>query len=104
MLKRLATDPIFGNHGIEHDVISLRDEGVLGPVLKAQGVMVHVLNAGHVALMLFAFFRLSRQIRRTKPDVVQTWMVHSDLLGGLAARFAGVRTVVWGAAVQHPAH
>lgn len=96
MLSRLVSDPLFRAQGLEHHIVSLRDEGVLGPVLKAQGVMVHVLNAGHVALMLLAFFPLSRLIRRTKPDVVQTWMVHSDLLGGLAARFAGVRKVVWG--------
>jgi glycosyltransferase involved in cell wall biosynthesis len=96
LLKRLASDPLFCAQGIEHQVVSLRDEGVLGPALKAQGVTVRALNAGHVALMPLAFFRLYRQIRRTKPDVVQTWMVHSDLLGGLAARLAGLRSVVWG--------
>lgn len=96
MLKRLVSDPLFRGQGLEHHIVSLRDEGVLGPVLKAQGVTVHALNAGHVALMPLAFFRLWRLIGRTKPDVVQTWMVHSDLLGGLAARLAGVRSVVWG--------
>ncbi len=96
MLKRLASDPLFQAHGLENHIVSLRDEGILGAVLKARGVTVHALNAGHVALMPLAFFRLWRLIRHTKPDVVQTWMVHSDLLGGVAARLAGVRSVVWG--------
>lgn len=96
MLKRLVSDPLFRAQGLEHHIVTLRDEGVLGPLLKAQGVTVHALNAGHIALMPLAFFRLLRLIRRTKPDVVQTWMVHSDLLGGLAARMAGVRSVIWG--------
>lgn len=96
MLKRLASDPLFRAQGLEHHIVSLRDEGVLGMALKAQGVTVNALNTGHFALMPLAFFRLWRLIRRTKPDVVQTWMVHSDLLGGLASRLAGVRSVVWG--------
>lgn len=96
MLKRLVSDPLVRAQEFEHHIVSLRDEGVLGPELKAQGVRVIALNAGHVALMPLVFLRLWCLIRRTKPDVVQTWMVHSDLLGGLAARLAGVRSVIWG--------
>lgn len=96
MLNRLVLNPLFRIHGFEHHIVSLRDEGDLGPALKARGVIVHALNLGHIGSMPLAFVRLWRLIRRIKPDVVQTWMVHSDLLGGLAARLAGVRSVVWG--------
>jgi glycosyltransferase involved in cell wall biosynthesis len=40
--------------------------------------------------------RLVRLIRARKPQLIQTWMYHSDLAGGIAARFAGSPPVVWG--------
>jgi glycosyltransferase involved in cell wall biosynthesis len=46
--------------------------------------------------------RLARHIRRARPDVVQCWMDHSNLIGGVAARLASRAPVVWG--VHHSDH
>jgi glycosyltransferase involved in cell wall biosynthesis len=43
-----------------------------------------------------AFWRLVRLIKTLQPTVIQTWMYHADLFGGLAARVAGRREVIWG--------
>lgn len=40
--------------------------------------------------------RLIRWLRQDPPDLINTWMYHSDLIGGLAARLVGGIPVAWG--------
>lgn len=77
-------------------VISLGDDGVYGEKLRALGVGVLCCRMRAPGQTLPGLLRLLRFLRRSRPDVVQTWMYHADLLGGLAARLLGFRTVLWG--------
>jgi glycosyltransferase involved in cell wall biosynthesis len=95
MMKRLIM-PGADQAGIEHRVIALRDTSGLGPELEAAGIRVDALGLGGPADLVRALTRLRRLMRDFAPDVVQTWMYHADLLGGLAARSVGIRNVVWG--------
>jgi glycosyltransferase involved in cell wall biosynthesis len=45
---------------------------------------------------LGVIWKLVRLIRAAKPDIVQTWMYHADFLGGIAARLAANKRVIWG--------
>jgi glycosyltransferase involved in cell wall biosynthesis len=80
---------------LEHVVISLRGDAYYAPKLRAAGIEVHTLNMPRGRLTLSALLKLRRLIIDARPDVVQTWMYHADLVGGLIARWAGV-PVVWG--------
>jgi len=77
-------------------VVSLTDRGVYGPQLEAQGIPVHVLGMPRGKLSIKGLWSLYRAIRNVRPDVVQTWMYHADLVGGLTARLTSAKAVIWG--------
>lgn len=76
-------------------VISLTTLGELAPRIAALGIPVDAMGMKPGLPSPTGFFRLVRLLKRLKPDVVHTWMYHADLLGGLAARLAGVSAVGW---------
>ncbi len=96
VLQRLVTAPVQPDAPVRHTVISMTGEGVLGASLRAAGIEVVTLDMQGAWGSLWGLWRLYRRLRAQRPDVVQTWMYHADLLGGLVARLAGVRAVAWG--------
>jgi glycosyltransferase involved in cell wall biosynthesis len=95
MMKRLIESHL-GDPRFDHRVISLRELRPLGASLQALGVEVEALGLDSMRHLPGTVWRISRRIRAARPDIVQTWMYHSDLLGGLAARMAGCRRILWG--------
>lgn len=76
-------------------VISLTDEGIYGDRLRAKGVDVITLGMQSPFSTFWTLLRLCRLLRQKSPDIVQTWMYHADLLGGVAGRMVGI-PVCWG--------
>lgn len=76
-------------------VISLKDQGDLGERIRSLGIEVTALNM-HPGIPRFSDIKnLSRMIRGKEPHIIQTWMYHADLLGGLASRFSKHIPMVW---------
>lgn len=94
MLKRLiGADPSSIPNTV---VVSLTTLGAIGELLRTQGVRVHALGLSSALDFPITLWKLVKLIRQYQPGIVQTWMYHADLLGGLAARLAGSCAVVWG--------
>ncbi len=79
----------------ENEVISLTAGGALADKIRALGIPVRELGLRPSRPDPLKFFRLAAWLRQSRPDAVQTWMYHADLLGGLAARLARVPAVFW---------
>jgi glycosyltransferase involved in cell wall biosynthesis len=79
----------------EPSVISLRTKGEVGPRIEALGVHVLALCMNPGLPNPLKLLALVNYVRKIRPHLVQTWMYHADLLGGVAARLAGCKRVVW---------
>lgn len=77
-------------------VVSLTPVGPVGERIAAQGIGVSSLNMRRGLPNPLSILRIAGRIRAFAPDVVQTWMYHADLIGGLAAVLAGGYPIVWG--------
>lgn len=79
------------------EVASLLPGGVLAGAVRTMGVPVHELGMSRGLPGPGGLKRLVRIMRDFRPQVVQTWLYHADLLGFLAARLSGTGAAVsWG--------
>lgn len=95
MLLRLlsGSDRVGGD--FEHRVISLTSIGEIGEKIKKIGIPIHAINLKSQLDCVPKIVKLIILMRRLMPEIVQTWMYHGDLLGGIVARLTGVPHVIW---------
>lgn len=94
MLSRMVS--AMDQARFENEVVSLTGILDLAVRMQAAGVRVRTLDMKPDVPNPLLVMRLARWMRESKPEVVHTWMYHANLVGALAARFAGNVPVVWG--------
>jgi glycosyltransferase involved in cell wall biosynthesis len=80
----------------QNEVISLTDRGPTAAKIESLGISVRALGMLRNVPNPLAIRRIAKILRRSRPQLVHTWMYHANLLGGLAARAAGGIPVLWG--------
>src|SRR5439155_19928447 len=97
MLARLAAaSPPLAD---EVTVVSLRPAEAHADRLRAAGVEVVEFGFGRAYGAVSGLLCLAGLIRRARPDIVQGWMYHGDLVALLALALSGQRQrarLIWG--------
>ncbi len=86
---------ILNNPNYTHFVVSLKGYGVYGKYLKEREVIVYNLNLNNPLKFIYVVYKIIKIISSLKPDVLHTWMYHSNLLGGIIGKILGCKKIIW---------
>ncbi|MFN7930704.1 MAG: glycosyltransferase [Blastocatellia bacterium] len=76
-------------------VITLIDGGDIRAKIEDLGIEVHSLGISRSSPNLAGAARLVRYLHQHPPDLIQTWMYHADLLGGVVGKLFTSAPIVW---------
>lgn len=95
--ERSLTELVCFDELNSHRVISLQGKGYFGSQLEGAGIQTDALGMRGMFSTPSAIRRVAMTIDEYKPDVLQCWMYHANLIGGFAARKSKLRPrVIWG--------
>lgn len=92
MLKKIVSGRL--NRGEKDVVICLIAEGKIGKDLQELGVTVYYLNIGSIGSMVKGIFKLNSILKSYPKCVIQTWLYHADLIGGVIGKLSDHK-VIW---------
>jgi glycosyltransferase involved in cell wall biosynthesis len=76
-------------------VISLSSGGSLAASISGGGIEVFEMGWAKNTSNFGPFLKLTRLLRRLKPDILQSWLYHADLLGLFAGMLNAVPSIAW---------
>lgn len=78
-----------------NQVITLTNNGPIGEKIQTIGIPVLTLGLTKNLPNPFKLIMLSAWLRRQQPHIIQTWMYHADLIGGLVGKFSTNAKIIW---------
>ena len=81
----------------DHEVVSLTNTNLYyEEKFKNINIPLKIYDFKKTKLNFLKIINLYKYIKENKENlIIQTWMYHADLLGGLLSRFAGVKKIYW---------
>lgn len=90
LLEQIGSDPY------RSEVISLTEVGAIGDRIRTKlNIPVRALNVSKKLPNPLRITKLVSWLRHTRPDLVQTWMYHADLVGGIATKLGCGAPILW---------
>jgi len=94
VLSQLLLHPL--SKGVDHRVVCLGAPGVIGAQLEAKGIGTRTLRVSPKnPASLIRLFSLKQEVNEFRPDLIQTWMYHANLLAALFINGTARPPVVW---------
>jgi len=90
LYKLIESDTIYN-----HSVLSLTGDGYYGNKFNAMGIETFYLDFRKREKFFKNIINIMDIINNEHPDIVQTWMYHSDLIGGILSKICGVKKIIW---------
>jgi len=79
--------------GFTNIVCSVTSDSTLAADFEANDIPVYTLDMNRKS-DIFAISRLSKILKKEKPDILHTYLFHANLIGTLAGRFSGIPIIV----------
>ena len=84
------------NSEYEVEIISLDAMGVLMRKYKEEWPDLKIIDSAKDSNLL-VLWKLRKQIKKNRPDIVITWLYKADILGGIATKSIGKIPIIWSA-------
>lgn len=78
-----------------HEVVSFMNGGKYSQLLKSQNIKVTELGQLPGRVSLLFLIKLFKYLSNSRPDIVQTWMYHADLVGGIISKILRIEKIIW---------
>lgn len=87
---------ITTNKNNKHYVISLSKGGFYSHKLKKSKIKIYHLDFTSIKNTFFSIYKIKKTFDKIKPDIIQTWLYHADLIGGLVGKICNINKIYWG--------
>ena len=77
-----------------HHVITLKRENFYKSNLEKNNIKLYEFDFDKKNKLL-EFIKLTLYLKKNKPDILQTWLYHSDLIGSVAGFIVGIDKIFW---------
>ncbi|MBW2978001.1 glycosyltransferase [Candidatus Woesearchaeota archaeon] len=84
----------------ENVVCSLTNNNEIGKKIEKKGVKVYYLGLNHLNL-LGTILRFRKVVKKERPDILNTYLIHSNLFGRIFGRLFGVKKIICSVRNKH---